>query len=102
MHHSQDGRAARLILHERLMRLLLLLSALLTALTGVVVGSAASAQPIVASSSASRAKVGSTVTVTAPVPEEIRGAYAAPGTWHNRLVQPPRLQRDSFGERRRE
>jgi hypothetical protein len=84
------------------MRLLLLLSAFLTALTGAVVGSAASAQPIVASTSAAHAKPGSTVTVTAPVPEEVRGAFAAPGTWHSRLVQAPRVSRKSYGERRRE
>ena len=84
------------------MRLLLLLSAFLTALTGVVVGSAASAQPIVATSSATRAKVGNAVTVTAPVPEEIRGAYAAPGTWHASMVPAVSVSRKSYGERRRE
>ena len=84
------------------MRLLLLFSAFLTALTGAVVGTAASAQPIVASSTATHAKVGNTATVTAPVPEEVRGAFAAPGTWHNSLVSPTRIQRKSYGERRRE
>lgn len=84
------------------MRLLLLFSAFLTALTGVVVGSAASAQPIVASTSATHAKVGNTVTVTAPVPEEVRGAFAAPGTWHASAVPAVRLSRKSYGERRRE
>ena len=84
------------------MRLLLLLSAFLTALTGAVVGSAASAQPIVASTSATHAKVGNSVTVTAPVPEEVRGAFAAPGTWRSSLVSAPRISRKSYGERRRE
>jgi type IV secretory pathway TrbL component len=84
------------------MRLLLLLSAFLTALTGVVVGSAASAQPIVASTSATHAKVGNAVTVTAPVPEEVRGAFAAPGTWHARSVAAVPVSRKSYGERRRE
>jgi hypothetical protein len=84
------------------MRLLLLFSVFLTALTGAVVGTAASAQPIVASTSATHAKAGSTVTVSAPVPEEVRGAYAAPGTWHASLVQPTRVSRKSYGERRRE
>jgi len=84
------------------MRLLLLFSAFLTALTGAVVGSAASAQPIVASTSATHAKAGNAVTVTAPVPEEVRGAYAAPGTWRSNAVLPPRSARKSYGERRRE
>lgn len=84
------------------MRLLLLLSALLTALTGAVVGTAASAQPIVASSTATHAKVSNTATVTAPMPEEVRGAYAAPGTWRSSLVPPMAVQRKSYGERRRE
>jgi hypothetical protein len=84
------------------MRLLLLLSAFLTALTGVVAGTAASAQPIEASTTATRAKAGTTVTVTAPLPEEVRGAYAAPGTWHSRLVQPLPVSRKTYGERRRE
>lgn len=84
------------------MRLLLLLSALLTALTGAVVGSAASAQPIVASTSATHAKPGNTVTVSAPLPEEVRGAYAAPGTWRLSQDLAPRVSRKSYGERRRE
>ena len=84
------------------MRLLLLLSAFLTALTGAVVGSAASAQPIVASTSATHAKVGNSVTVTAPVPEEVRGAFAAPGTWHASRVPTVRVSRKTYGERRRE
>ena len=50
------------------MRLLLLLSAFLTALTGAVVGTAASAQPIQASASATHAKPGAPVKVTAPLP----------------------------------
>jgi len=84
------------------MRLLLLFSAFLTALTGAVVGSAASAQPVVASTSATHAKAGATVTVTAPMPEEVRGAFAAPGTWHASLVPAVRVSRKSYGERRRE
>jgi hypothetical protein len=84
------------------MRLLLLLSAFMTALTGVVVGSAASAQRVEASVSATHAKAGTSVKVTAPLPEEVQGAYAAPGTWHARLVQPVRVQRKTYGERRRE
>jgi hypothetical protein len=84
------------------MRLLLLLSAFLTALSGAVVGSAASAQPIVASTSATHAKAGATVTVTAPMPEEVRGAFAAPGTWHASMVPAVSVSRKSYGERRRE
>jgi hypothetical protein len=84
------------------MRLLLLFSAFLTALTGAVVGSAASAQPIVASTSATHAKASAAVNATAPVPEEVRGAYAAPGTWRSSLVPTVRVSRKSYGERRRE
>jgi Flp pilus assembly protein TadD len=84
------------------MRLLLLLSAFLTALTGVVVGTAASAQPIQASASATHAKPGTPVKVTAPLPEEVQGAYAAPGTWHVRLAPSVRISRTPYGERRRE
>jgi hypothetical protein len=84
------------------MRLLLLLSAFLTALTGAVVGSAASAQPIVASTSATHAKVGNAVAVTAPMPEEVRGAFAAPGTWHAGIAPVVRVSRKTYGERRRE
>ena len=84
------------------MRLLLLFSAFLTALTGAVVGTAACAQPIVASSSATHAKPGNAATVSAPVPEEVRGAFAAPGTVHANPISPTRVQRKSYGERRRE
>ena len=84
------------------MRLLLLLSAFMTALTGAMVGSAALAQRVETSVSTTHAKAGTSVKVTAPLPEEVQGAYAAPGTWHARLVQPVRVQRKTYGERRRE
>jgi hypothetical protein len=84
------------------MRLLLLLSAFLTALTGAVAGTAASAQPIQASASAAQAKPGATIKVTAPLPEEVQGAYAAPGTWHVGSAPVAPLSRKSYGERRRE
>lgn len=84
------------------MRLLLLLSALLTALTGVAVGGAASAQPVVASASATHVKPGAAVSPVAPLPEEVRGAFAAPGTWRTGTYPVVRSSRASYGERRRE
>lgn len=84
------------------MRLLLLLSAFLTALTGAMTGTAASAQPIVASATATQAKPGSATHVAAPLPEEVQGAFAAPGTWRARAPLALRSSRHSFGERRRE
>ncbi|HWI86082.1 MAG TPA: hypothetical protein VNT42_07155 [Sphingomonas sp.] len=84
------------------MRLLLLLSAFLTALSGAVVGTSASAQPIEASASTGHVKPGSAVKVAAPLPEEVRGAFAAPGTWRAYAPLITRAERHSFGERRRE
>jgi len=84
------------------MRLLLLLSAFLTALTGAAVGTAASAQPVQASATTTQAKPGATVKVTAPLPEEVQGSYAAPGTWHVSPAPAVRVQRATYGERRRE
>ena len=84
------------------MRLLLLLSAFLAALTGAVAGTAASAQPVQASVAATQAKAGATVKVTAPLPEEVQGAYAAPGTWRAKLAPALRASRATYGERRRE
>ena len=84
------------------MRLLLLLSAFLTALTGAVAGTAASAQPVQASAIAAQAKQGAPIKVTAPLPEEVQGAYAAPGTWHVHPAPSIRVARAPYGERRRE
>ena len=84
------------------MRLLLLLSAFLTALTGAMTGTAASAQPIVATAAVTHAKQGSAVSVTAPLPEEAQGAFAAPGTWRAPAPLNARTSRHPFGERRRE
>jgi hypothetical protein len=52
---AQDRRAARHHLHSCVIGFLLLFSAFLTALTGAVVGSAASAQPVEASATATHA-----------------------------------------------
>jgi hypothetical protein len=84
------------------MRLLLLLSAFLTALTGAAMGSAASAQPVVASAAATQAKPGSAVHVAVQRPEEVAGAFAAPITWRAPAPLTARSTRHSFGERRRE
>jgi len=84
------------------MRLLLLLSAFLTALTGAVAGSAVCAQPIEASATTATAKSGSSVRVVAPLPEEVQGAYAAPGTWRARKAPILRTSHKLYGERRRE
>jgi hypothetical protein len=84
------------------MRLLLLLSAFLTALTGAVVGSAASAQPVESSVSATQARAGASVKLTAPLREAAQGAYAAPGIWHASPAPAVRLTRKTYGERRRE
>ena len=84
------------------MRLLLLLSALLTAMTGAAAGTAASAQPIEASMTATHAKPGNTIKVAVPLPEEVPGAFAAPGTWRATAPSVVRTTRHPFGERRRE
>ncbi len=84
------------------MRLLLLLSAFLTALTGAMAGTAASAQPVVASAAATQAKPCNSVNVPAPLPEEAQGAFAAPGTWRAPAPVNVRSSRHPFGERRRE
>ena len=83
------------------MRLLLLLSAFLTALTGAAIGTVASAQPIQASASATHAKPVAAAKA-APLPEEVRGAFAAPGTWRTGTYPAVRSMRTVYGERRRE
>jgi hypothetical protein len=84
------------------MRLLLLLSALLTALTGVVGGSAASAQPVEASVSVSAAKPGGIATVARPATHAMQGAFASLSVW--RAPEPIVFYRPGrfFGERRRQ
>ena len=84
------------------MRLLLLFSAFLTALTGAMVGTAASAQPIEASASTTQVKPRATINAALPLPEEVRGAFAAPGTWRAPPPLTMRAARHPFGERRRE
>ena len=84
------------------MRLLLLLSAFLTALTGAMTGTAASAQPVVASATATQAKPGKAVNVQVALPEEVPGAFFAPATWRAPAPLNAHSSRDSFGERRRE
>jgi len=81
------------------MRLLLLLSAFLTALTGVVSGAAAAAEPVQAS--ASVAQAGSRVTAAVALPRAGEPVFSAASPWH---VTAPSLGRDarfSYGERRR-
>jgi hypothetical protein len=84
------------------MRLLLLLSAFLTALTGAMVGTAASAQPIVASATANQAKPGTAVHVHVQRPEKVQGAFTAPATWRAPAPLATHSSYRSFGERRRE
>jgi hypothetical protein len=84
------------------MRLLLLLSALLTALTGVVGGSAVSAQPVEASVSVNAVKPGGIASV-APAPvRAMQAAFAPQLAW--RAPAPMVVYRPGrfFGERRRQ
>jgi hypothetical protein len=84
------------------MRLLLLLSAFLTALTGAMAGTAASAQPVVASASATQAKPGAAARAQLPLPQPIPAALLAPRAWRAPAPLVARSSPDSFGERRRE
>jgi hypothetical protein len=89
-------------LHDTTMRLLLLLSALLTALTGAVVSSSASAQPVEASVSVSAAKPGGIATVAPAPARAMQAAFATPRAW--RAPAPMVVYRPGrfFGERRRQ
>ena len=84
------------------MRLLLLLSAFLTALTGAMTGTAASAQPIVASASVPQVRSGSAVNISVAQPEKVQGAFFAPIAWRAPAPLIALSSRDTFGERRRE
>lgn len=84
------------------MRLLLLLSAFLTALTGAMTGSAIAAQPMVASVSASQVKPGSAANLAVPRPEKVQGAFFPPVAWRAPAPLIALSSRDTFGERRRE
>jgi hypothetical protein len=85
----------------RTMRLLLLLSAFLTALTGVVAGAATAAQPVQATASAVSTKQGVAAIVAAPLRARTQG-FAASAAWHVAAPAALRPQYASFGERRRE
>jgi len=84
---------------SRAMRLLLLLSAFLTALTGVVSGAATAAEPVQAS--ASVAQAGSRTTIAVVLPRAGEQAFAAASTWHVDAPAPRAGARSSYGERRR-
>ncbi|WP_442678405.1 hypothetical protein ACSBM8_12830 [Sphingomonas sp. ASY06-1R] len=84
------------------MRLLLLLSAFLTALTGAMTGTAASAQPVVASASATQAQPGVATRAQHPLPQPVPAAVLTPQTWRAPAPLTARSAPDSFGERRRE
>ncbi|WP_420138029.1 hypothetical protein [Sphingomonas sp.] len=84
------------------MRLLLLLSAFLTALTGAMTGTAASAQPVVASASATQAQPGAAARAQRPLPQASPVALLAPRTWRAPGPLATASSPDSFGERRRE
>jgi hypothetical protein len=82
------------------MRLLLLLSAFLTALTGVVSGAVASAQPVQASASVAQAKPGKAITIATPL-RALPAAFTRSAGWHVAASATPQADRASFGERRR-
>jgi hypothetical protein len=84
------------------MRLLLLLSALLTALTGVVTGSAASAQPVEASVSISPARAGGITVVAASPARAIQAAFVTSRTWRAPAPLGVYPAGRFFGERRRQ
>jgi hypothetical protein len=85
----------------RTMRLLLLLSAFLTALTGVVAGVAPAAQPVQATASAAPARQG--ISAIAAAPSSARAqAFSTSIAWHVAAPVALRPQYSSFGERRRE
>jgi hypothetical protein len=84
------------------MRLLLLLSALLTALTGVVTGSAVSAQPVEASVSIGQVKTGG-IAVAVPAPARpVQGAFATRRAWRAPAPLGVYPVGRFFGERRRQ
>lgn len=83
-------------------RFFLLLSVLLTALTGVVAGTPVTAQPVVASAAAMPVKSGPTANVAASLPRHVQGAFAAAATWRAPAPSSARSSPHSFGERRRE
>jgi hypothetical protein len=84
------------------MRLLLLLSALLTALTGGVVGPAASAQPVEASVSISPVKSGGIAIVAASPARLVQGVFTTPRTWRAPAPLGVYPAGRFFGERRRQ
>jgi len=81
------------------MRLLLLLSAFLTALTGVVSGAATAAEPVQASASVAQAGARPTIAVVLPRPGQ--QAFATVSTWHVAETAQRPDARLSYGERRR-
>jgi hypothetical protein len=86
---------------SRPMRLLLLLSAFLTALTGAMTGSAASAQPVVASASTTQARPGAAAEARRPLDPLVHAAFATAALWRAPAPVDPQAARRSFGERRR-
>ena len=83
------------------MRLLLLLSALLTALTGVVTGTATAATPVQASASAAQAGARTAIAV-APVLRGEEHAFPIAIGWHVAATPATHTNLSSFGQRRRE
>ncbi len=85
------------------MRLLLLLSAFLTALSGALGASAASAQPVESSASITQAaKTGTAALAAAAIPAATSAAFGPSDHWQPIAAPSAPSQRASFGERRRE
>jgi hypothetical protein len=84
----------------RAMRMLLLLSAFLTALTGVVTGSAVAAQPVQVSACAAQARPRAAIAIAAPHRAAERG-FATVSGWHVAACMATPGDAASFGERRR-